>query len=96
MSFCKTEMIIKQERIVRSKKKNAINSKYNGGFMKFGYYVNPNTKEYEINEDEAKIIRLIYNNYEFGWGQRKLYRELKERGICQCSKNPARLYSIRC
>lgn len=39
--------------------------KWGGGNTKYGYRYNPETKFLEIREDEASVVRLIYNLYVF-------------------------------
>ena len=45
-----------------------------------GYDMDPETKNLVINEDEAKIVRLIYNMYDAGTGPAEIRRELQRRG----------------
>lgn len=55
--------------------------KWGGGNAKYGYWYNPETKFLEIREDEASVVRLIYNLYVFdhlGWVQ--LARVLNSNG----------------
>jgi site-specific DNA recombinase len=33
---------------------------FSGGIVAYGYYLDPRTKKLEINEEEAKVVRLIY------------------------------------
>lgn len=59
---------LQREQIAESVRDNMINAalhkgKHMGGIPALGYTVNPKTKLYEINEDEAKIVRLVFNKY---------------------------------
>lgn len=73
------EMRNKKARFHRSKIRNAKTGKYSGGFVKYGYTINENGY-YEINEQEAELIRYIFNEYEKGRSTMNLTKELKERG----------------
>ncbi|MFV0331012.1 MAG: recombinase family protein [Dysgonomonas sp.] len=80
VSMCENEMLQKVERTRRIKEQNALNGIYTGGSIKYGYYVDADTKKYKIKEDEAIIIRLVFDLYNTGIGANKVYRELKNRG----------------
>lgn len=75
------EMIEKKERFARGKQRKALEGKYNGGAIPFGYCVD---KEQDnlivINDKEAEIVRLIFDLYEAGFSQPKLAKEMRERG----------------
>jgi DNA invertase Pin-like site-specific DNA recombinase len=87
ISLCKTEMIIKVERATRAKKAKALNQKYNGGWIKYGYTtINPETKEhtksYYIDAEKETIIKKIFELYSTGkYGIIKLHDELLSIGI---------------
>jgi DNA invertase Pin-like site-specific DNA recombinase len=76
------EMIEKKERFARGKQRKALEGKYNGGAIPFGYCVD---KEQDnlivINDKEAEIVRLIFDLYEAGFSQPKLAKEMRERGF---------------
>lgn len=80
ISMCENEMLQKVERTRRKKEQNALDGIYTGGSIKYGYCVDKETKKYEVKEDEANIIRLIFDLYNTGIGANKVYRELKNRG----------------
>lgn len=61
-TIAENEMMVKKERFHRSKIRNAEQGRFSGGVPKFGYTVDDNGV-YIINEEEAKIIRLVYNLY---------------------------------
>lgn len=79
LQLSENEMEIKKARFKRSKVRNAKSGKFSGGFLKFGYYVDDNGY-YQINEDEAKLIREVFNRYETGVSIFKLTKEFLERG----------------
>ena len=60
---------------------NAHNGLHNGGTPPLGYDVDPSTKKYIINENEAEAVRLIFKLYTQGMGYTKLTDELNKRGF---------------
>lgn len=77
-----SEMRNKQSRWARTRKANALKGKWNGGKnVKFGYSLDENNF-YVINEEEANIIRTVYDLYvNNNFGQNLLRKELASRGI---------------
>lgn len=59
---------------------NADECKHNGGVPPLGYKVNPETRYYEINEDEAPIIRIIFNKFIDGWSYAEIADYLNMQG----------------
>lgn len=59
---------------------NAEECKHNGGTPPLGYKVNPTTRCYEINEDEAPIIRIIFNKFNDGWSYTEIADYLNMQG----------------
>lgn len=45
---------------------NAYNSKYTGGKVTYGYKINPDTFKYELCEEEAENVRLVFKMYANG------------------------------
>ena len=81
IAMCENEIRQKVERTRRVKIQKALEGKYTGGLIKFGYSYDKNTKEYKINEDEATVIRTVFNLYETGkYGLNTLYKEMIKRG----------------
>lgn len=87
ISMCENEMLQKVERTRRIKEQNAANGIYTGGSIKYGYYVGSDdenedigAKKYKVKEDEANIIRLIFDLYNTGIGANKVYKEFKNKG----------------
>lgn len=79
-TMAKQEMESKKARFERAKKRNAKNGKYNGGRVHYGYMVGDNGK-IVVNDDEAKLIELIYNLYASGeYSTTTLTKELQNRG----------------
>lgn len=77
-----SEMRTKIARFKRTKKVNSEKGKYSGGKVMYGYTIDE-SGYYIINEDEAKVIRLIfdlYTNEKNNIGTIKILRELHQRG----------------
>lgn len=55
-----------RERLAGGRYNAAMEGKWVAGSPPFGYDYNPNTKRLEINEEEAQIVRAIYNFYANG------------------------------
>ena len=77
-----SEMRNKQARWKRTKTKYALEGRYSGGkTLKYGYYID-NNGYYQINEEEAYVVRWLYDTYiNTNIGQFGLQKELEERGI---------------
>ena len=79
IQMAEAEMRNKKARFHRSKIRNARTGKYSGGIVKFGYQVN-DKGYYEINEEEAELVKYVFDRYEQGISILKLNKELLERG----------------
>lgn len=76
------EMRNKLDRFQRTKESRRKEGKYVGGWLPFGYMVEPSTKKIIINEEEAAIVKYMFNEYLKGETSiYKLADELQERGI---------------
>ena len=75
-ALAEQEIFLKKARFADGKKKNASLSRYNGGNIPYGYKLNAD-KTFSINEEQATIIREIYNLYEDGMSMPNLVRELR-------------------
>lgn len=76
------EMRNKLDRFKRTKESKRKEGKYVGGWLPFGYMVEPTTKKIIINEEEAAIVKYMFNEYLKG--KTSIYKiadELQERGI---------------
>ncbi|WP_163323561.1 recombinase family protein [Draconibacterium mangrovi] len=80
LQMTESEMRTKKARFHRSKIRNAKTGKYSGGFIKYGYTVDDNGY-YQIKDDEAELIRYVFNRYEAGISVWKLNKEIVERGL---------------
>lgn len=76
------EMRNKLDRFQRTKESRRKEGKYVGGWLLFGYMVEQDTKKIIINEEEAAIVKYMFNEYLKG--ETSIYKiadELQERGI---------------
>ena len=80
-TMARQEMEQKKARFKRSKKRNAEQGKWNGGeYIKFGYKVNE-AGYYEEDEEEAKLVRKIFEMYSSGdHSTTTIAKEMKELG----------------
>lgn len=77
-----SEMTNKLARFKRSKESKRAEGKYVGGYIPFGYSVDKETKKFIVNEEEAKIVKFIFNEYlKGGFSMYGLADELQARGI---------------
>lgn len=76
------EVVEKEIRFARGKARKAKEGKYNGGAIPYGYMVDETQDNLiVINEEEAQIVREIYNMYENGMSQPSIAKELFHRGV---------------
>ncbi len=68
-------------RLMRGKREKAKQGKFIGGKSPFGYTYDEETKEYEIVEEEAKVVRLIFDLYLQGFGVMQIPEQLDKLGI---------------
>jgi len=76
--FAQFESEMIGERIRDNKVANARRGRWNGGHAPYGYKVVE--KRLVINEEEAAVVRLIYNLRAHGWGILAITKELNARG----------------
>lgn len=82
-AMAEQEVIEKKARFARGKKRLAEQGRYNGGAIPYGYKVDASRDNLIVidEEDEAPIVREIYNMYEHGKSQPAIAKELFERGV---------------
>lgn len=79
-----SEMRNKAVRFKRTKDNNRAQGRYTGGYIQYGYKVNKLTKQFEINEDEAAVVRDVFDMYASGHHSTlSIAKEMKARGIFQ-------------
>ncbi len=66
--------------VLRGMKERAKQCRYTGGYVPYGYKINPDTKLYEIEENEAEHIRLLFKLYNDKRGYTEILRTLNEKG----------------
>ena len=80
--FAEQEVIEKKERFRRGREQKALEGKYAGGRVPYGYTFDPDQDNLiVIEEEEASVIRTIYDLYEAGYTQPRIALELQQRGI---------------
>lgn len=85
--MAESEMRNKAARFHRAKKANSEKGKFNGGrCVRYGYRLDENNV-YQIDPEQAEIVKLIFNLYlNENMGAGLLAKELKQRGITQFSQ----------
>ena len=68
------------ESVKRGLKQRALQCRYTGGYVTYGYRINRETMLYEINEAEAENVRLVFQMYVNKKGYTEILRELDARG----------------
>lgn len=92
--LAESEMRNKKARFTRAKKEGYRNGKYMGGRVKFGYKVNEQGY-IVIDEESAKLVRLIYDLYITGkYSMTELAIELRSRGMFASVKNITNTKSV--
>lgn len=84
-TLSKQEMEQKKQRFKRGKERNKAEGKYNGGFIKFGYFLNKD-KYFEVQEDDAKVVREIFTLFVQGYTMMTLYDLLQKNKTYKKSK----------
>lgn len=62
-------------------RENALKCKFNGGYVPFGYSIDPVTKTYIVNENEAKYVKLIFEMFSIGEKYETITNKLKMLGV---------------
>jgi len=65
---------------------NADKCLYNGGHVLYGYKIN-NERKYEIEPEEAKIVKEIFEKVSNGWSYSQIIKDLNERGVQRRGKH---------
>lgn len=80
-ALAEQEMLEKKERFARGKRRKADEGKYNGGAIPFGYRIDAAQDNLiVVDEEDSKIVKMIFDMYENGFSQPKLAREMAETG----------------
>ena len=79
--FAELERNMTSERVSAVMVSRANSGKWNGGKIPYGYNYDRDTKEFTINEEEAAVIRSIYDLYTTHRSLLKVAKSLNDRGI---------------
>lgn len=78
-----------RERLMGARYNYSMQGKWMAGTVPFGYKYNENTQRLDINEDQAEIVRLIFDLYaNQNMGYHSVATHLKKRGIKTPTGNP--------
>lgn len=83
--FAELERNMTSERVSAVMISRANDGQWNGGRTPFGYDYDKETGTFSVNEDEAKVVRLIYDLYEQEHSLVRVSKMLNERGLRQRS-----------
>lgn len=86
--FAELERNMTSERVTAVMLSRANNGQWNGGRIPFGYNYDKSTREFSINEEEASIIRKIYDLYEANRSLLFVAKTLNEKGLLPRSGIP--------
>lgn len=86
--FAELERNMTSERVTAVMMSRAEQGQWNGGKTPYGYRWDKELKEFFVIEDEAKVVRMIYEMYQSEKSSLKVTRTLNERGIHQRSGKP--------
>ncbi|MDB8556538.1 recombinase family protein [Turicibacter sanguinis] len=67
---------------------NAESCKYNGGGIPYGYKVNPETSRFEIIEEQAEAVRIMFEKFTEGWSYGDIADYLNLHGFKNAEGNP--------
>lgn len=82
--LAENEMYIKKARMRRGVEKAKAMGRHAGGHVPFGYTTDKQHL-YHINEEQAKIVRWVFESYVNGWSMRRIAKELIETGVFTCT-----------
>ncbi|MDD2361679.1 MAG: recombinase family protein [Oscillospiraceae bacterium] len=74
--------------VMKGMRETALKCQALGGRPPFGYKVNPETRRYEVNEEEADAVRLIFRQVCEGHGYSEIITELNRLGYKTRNGNP--------
>ncbi len=80
--------------IKKGMRENAYQGKFSGGRCLYGYAIDPVTRKYIINEDEASGVRLMFQMAKDGFSYKEIAEELNRRGYQTRTGNPFGINSL--
>ena len=81
------------QKLTRGRRESIEKGQYVGGFVTYGYKII--NKKYEINPDEAKNIKLIFNLYKQGHSYTEILNYLKNNMILNRNKNYFKKHQLK-
>lgn len=75
-ALAEQEQFIRKARFEDGKSKNAAKHRYNGGNIPYGYKLNPD-KTFDIDDEQAEVVKKIFDLYEDGYSTTRLVKELR-------------------
>lgn len=93
--FAELERNMTAERVTATMISRASNGLWNGGRVPFGYNYDYETKQFSVNESEAKVVKLIYDKYIETKSLLSTTRYINNMGYRHRSGNPFSLVTIR-
>lgn len=79
--FAELERNMTSERVSAVMLSRASSGVWNGGRIPYGYSYSRESKEFSINDSEARVVEMIYNLYESKRSLIKVSKHLNERGL---------------
>lgn len=68
------------EKVIRGLTENAMKCKFNGGPVTFGYYID-NERHFQVNEETAPYVRMVFKNYDAGMTMKDIAQDLNNKGV---------------
>ena len=66
--------------VMKGMRENALNCQYLGGWIPYGFDVDPATKKFVINEYEAEAVRMLFQDVADGYGYTEVMNKLNNLG----------------
>lgn len=75
------ESDVSSERTYFAKHELALQGKFAGGTISYGYSYNKDSKDFEINDEQAEVVEGIFKDFASGVTMYQIAKELNERGV---------------
>ena len=79
--FAELERNMTSERVTATMVSRASNGQWNGGHIPFGYSWDPGRKEFSVSQEEAAVVKLIFDEYESVRSIISISRDLNRKGL---------------
>lgn len=93
--FAELERNMTSERVTAVMLSLASNGQWNGGHVPFGYNYDKDSMTFSVNEQEAQIVRLIYDSYEEKRSLLAVARMLNDKNLTRQGKPPWNPVTVR-